>query len=856
MSKSYYFYKVLTAAEVGKTGTHEIYIRFPNDFDYDAFFGNSAVVNGTVTEVNFTALDITNNNNISVSLRFVYFHSSNREKRIPSLRNLFQSDNVAEGDVVRLESNPDTGTYKIKFYKQGEIQISANSLFFSDDFFETSTNQNKKQLSGNENRQLIFYGAPGTGKSHTIKEKTRGYEVIRTTFHPDSDYSTFVGAYKPTMGDPKPVYGFNSVGNTVKVQDPTGTIISERKIEYRFIKQAFLKAYLKAWKNYTDGVVTTHSTTSATLMPSSSPKSPYVSSRIGTPSSTFKYTSLNGQQIDNPSLDLLKKIDALLFPFEGYNCLGDLHNNIEVIVTDKPTKDQLPQSKKTKYDIKSLREEFDSLNKNRTALIRQGKQDDPEFEEINHRLGYLSDMLPMIRDLYNSQNGTNLKLEELPDEILIESEETLLGLCQKATDGIKVFLFMDNINVGQHDAERLISTYIHEMFHAYYNTNNIPDEIEEPIVECSMLCFLEVISNYLSEFEDTFDYSLHAVRGKQYTSFSHYGFGAFLFENRSLDWVKMFKDGHSPIDSTSNLVHDYCDGFKMLYPISEEYEYMQKMWDILHGKTSSLTYSSYKPVFLIIEEINRGNCAQIFGDIFQLLDRGDNGFSQYPIEPDTDIQMEIDRAFKEDPEYKLTGKIDAEGIIEDYTSTDGKTLSEDIQSGHVMLLPNNLFIWATMNTSDQSLFPIDSAFKRRWDWNYIKIKDYPEKDYKIKTENKEYNWGDFLAKINTIIASITSSADKQLGYFFCKPKDGKNITADVFVSKVIFYLWNDVFKDYGFEDITLFRYKEKDSTGKETEKDLTFPDFYDKEGIKVNTARVNDFLDKVINWEKKDEENN
>ena len=85
-------------------------------------------------------------------------------------------------------------------------------------------------------------------------------------------------------------------------------------------------------------------------------------------------------------------------------------------------------------------------------------------------------------------------------------------------------------------------------------------------------------------------------------------------------------------------------------------------------------------------------------------------------------------------------------------------------------------------------------------------------------------------------------------------KDGL-IDKETFVSKVVFYLWNDVFKDYGFEDASLFRYKEiKD--GKETEKDLTFPDFYDEDGENVNTVRVVDFVQKVMNWKKKDEENN
>ena len=249
---------------------------------------------------------------------------------------------------------------------------------------------------------------------------------------------------------------------------------------------------------------------------------------------------------------------------------------------------------------------------------------------------------------------------------------------------------------------------------------------------------------------------------------------------------------------------------------------------------------SGEPVYLIIEEINRGNCAQIFGDLFQLLDRDDNGFSRYEISPDTDLQ-----------EY-----ISGLGLsVTNITDTDGNDISTKIASGELMKLPDNLFIWATMNTSDQSLFPIDSAFKRRWEWKYMKIKNHPECNYQIKIGEEEQDWWAFIQKINEIIASMTSSADKQLGYFFCKADAEGKISADTFVSKVIFYLWNDVFKDYGFEDASLFRYITKDEAGKETEKDLTFPDFYDEEGEKVNTERLTDFVKKVMNWkadEKKD----
>ena len=98
--------------------------------------------------------------------------------------------------------------------------------------------------------QQIFYGAPGTGKSHEIKKVTKGKSVIRTTFHPDSDYSTFVGAYKPTMEDTETMVVPVVVNNGISLQEK-GTFV-EKRIVYKFIMQAFLKAYLGAWKKYTD----------------------------------------------------------------------------------------------------------------------------------------------------------------------------------------------------------------------------------------------------------------------------------------------------------------------------------------------------------------------------------------------------------------------------------------------------------------------------------------------------------------------------------------------------------------------------------------------------------------------------
>lgn len=244
-----------------------------------------------------------------------------------------------------------------------------------------------------------------------------------------------------------------------------------------------------------------------------------------------------------------------------------------------------------------------------------------------------------------------------------------------------------------------------------------------------------------------------------------------------------------------------------------------------------------EPQFLVIEEINRGNCAQIFGDLFQLLDRSDNGFSTYPIEADSDLQNEIKKAFAEGGEYAIENGLDVDDSMDGYTSNYGETLSDDIKNGRVLLLPNNFYIWATMNTSDQSLFPIDSAFKRRWDWRYVKITD-AGKAWKIKCGTEYCDWWTFVEEINKKIAKETSSDDKKLGYFFCKAKDGL-ITADKFVSKVLFYLWNDVFKD---GDISLFKVSD------EPEAEICFDAFYGSDN-KVNIEAIRTFLVGVVGEE-------
>lgn len=223
-----------------------------------------------------------------------------------------------------------------------------------------------------------------------------------------------------------------------------------------------------------------------------------------------------------------------------------------------------------------------------------------------------------------------------------------------------------------------------------------------------------------------------------------------------------------------------------------------------------------EPEFLIIEEINRGNCAQIFGDLFQLLDRGDNGYSEYSVRADKDLQKHLAKAF-------------ADVVLDDYPK---------VKSGEVLILPKNLYIRATMNTSDQSLFPIDSAFKRRWDWKYVPIAkgngNGVELNWEIAIDSEKYDWWTFIETINKHIFGTTNSEDKQLGFFFCKAKDNI-IDAETFVGKVIFYLWNDVFKDYGF-DGSIFADKDDIANPK-----LSFDKFYLPNG-KVNKDKIKIFL--------------
>jgi hypothetical protein len=191
--------------------------------------------------------------------------------------------------------------------------------------------------------------------------------------------------------------------------------------------------------------------------------------------------------------------------------------------------------------------------------------------------------------------------------------------------------------------------------------------------------------------------------------------------------------------------------------------------------TSALeaAYKSPSQVFLVIEEINRGDCAAIFGDIFQLLDRQNSGRSEYGLSTKPELLS--------------------------YLKTQGAPL--DIAGDGKLYIPGNLSILATMNTSDQSLYPMDSAFKRRWNWISCPIK-YDELISERRSHprpvlidgHKTWDWIELLRRLNSNIVRDRLE-DKQIGPWFIKPDKEGVISWDAFVNKCVFYLWHDVFKD-------------------------------------------------------------
>lgn len=195
-----------------------------------------------------------------------------------------------------------------------------------------------------------------------------------------------------------------------------------------------------------------------------------------------------------------------------------------------------------------------------------------------------------------------------------------------------------------------------------------------------------------------------------------------------------------------------------------------------------------KPYFLVIEEINRGNAAAIFGDFFQLLDRDSDGWSSYSVE-----NLDIN-AFIRSNDSTYTDKYSDIPTTKEIGNT---TWTENTG----IRLPPNLSLLATMNTSDQNVFTLDNAFQRRWDMELVpnSCSDPTQMQAKISVKEKTITWESFQSKINEIIAEkgnesgFSSMEDKRLGCWFIKNNEDK-IDSEKFANKVLKYLWDDAFK--------------------------------------------------------------
>lgn len=213
-----------------------------------------------------------------------------------------------------------------------------------------------------------------------------------------------------------------------------------------------------------------------------------------------------------------------------------------------------------------------------------------------------------------------------------------------------------------------------------------------------------------------------------------------------------------------------------------------------------------EPVLLIIEELNRANAPAVFGDMFQLLDRKD-GESEYPVATSEDLRKYL------------------KSLLPGANTNVERDSWEKLPAGtgvETLKIPKNLYIWATMNSADQGVFPLDTAFKRRWDYKYFSVYDRKEKwpddidVQEVVLHGHKYEWGTIREKINDFLAKKNVNEDKFIGPYFIsdtvfsadtQEQITKNFIA-AFNDKVIMYLFEDAARQYRKD---MFQLTEKDA---------------------------------------------
>lgn len=229
------------------------------------------------------------------------------------------------------------------------------------------------------------------------------------------------------------------------------------------------------------------------------------------------------------------------------------------------------------------------------------------------------------------------------------------------------------------------------------------------------------------------------------------------------------------------------------------------------------------PHLLIIEEINRANVAAVFGEVFQLLDRNDDFVSEYPVRASEDIKKYLSEELGSSPE--------------DYSE---------------IRIPDNMYIWATMNSADQGVFPLDTAFKRRWSFDYLGINN---NESKIEgnfvmlgkgSYRREIEWNELRKAINDTLSSYRINEDKLLGPFFLStkivvPSTGNKIDENKFTlafkSKVIMYLFEDAAKQ---KRASLFQ------GCKDTTKYSFICEEFDKRGVEIFCKDISEKFSNIL----------
>jgi len=322
--------------------------------------------------------------------------------------------------------------------------------------------------------------------------------------------------------------------------------------------------------------------------------------------------------------------------------------------------------------------------------------------------------------------------------------------------------------------------------------------------------------------------------GKSYTIVNHY-LPKLQIERESKNCIKtVFHPEYSYGDFMGKLLPLTNKDGKVTYHFYEGHflralaQAYKNMLDTEEGKET-------QNVVLIIDEINRGNSAAIFGTAFQLLDRESDGWSSYEINiSELEFKKMLHLIGIEEETMTKKGK-----VIPVYEYEKIKNPLERIKVGDDLKIkiPPNLHIIATMNTSDNSIYFMDSAFKRRWDWEFIDIKRkdqnrFRESDQQVTNViNSREKWEKFVDAINAFIKShsekIRRIEDKQIGYYFlkCDFDNGEKINPELFRTKLMFFLWDSVFINDKKPLLDLLNETRADNLKIDKKKLVTFGDF-------------------------------